>query len=267
MNMSLKIKYWTTLSILICMLSLTSCLQKTVSSKNSSNDSTTGFGNQNSGSGERDDDGDFDGGGGSDNGGSDGGNSYGDGSEEGISDSGQDLNYRTVSNIVVKTPSSGSLFWSSKDAPNLANDQHIFAADQRFNLRIIPRRHPNEGTVAFDNTSCSNDSPIDYGALSIDVCLRREGGSCINTTRFENISVNGASKVKEYTPPSSTQPLIVEVTSVEWDYWCAQGDDRYCPTGPINFGADRMDPSVKDCVRFDIQFSTDETKDLPGPRQ
>lgn len=259
MNKSLKMKDWIKVGIILCLFSLSSCLQKTVSNKNSNDESSNGFSNQNSGSDNRGDDNNHDGS-------TDSGEGHGDGTEEGIADAGQDLNYYTISNITVKTPVEDDVYWSS--LLNFSSeDRHIFNTDARFNLRVLARKGPEKGKTASDGSSCEFHA-LDYDKLSIDVCVRAKGGSCTGTTSFENVPIDQASKVKEFSVPVTSDPLVVEIKSVRWDYWCKQYKDMgysesdsqvsaFCPTSAIN---------QVDCVRFDFQFSTDDTKDIPGPR-
>jgi hypothetical protein len=260
MNRSLQIKDLITIGIFLCLFSLTSCLQKTVSSKQSNNNSSNSFNNQNPGPDDGRNGNNYDGSGSGD------GQGYGDGTEQGIADAGQDIDYYTVQDITVKTPIQGDVYWSSlQNFPS--QDRHIFNTDARFNLRVLARKGPNRGEVASDSSSCSNQD-VNYAKLSMDVCVRAQGGNCIATTSFENIPIDQASKVKEFSVPVTSQPLVVEIKSVRWDYWCKLYKDMgysesdptvsaFCPTSALN---------QVDCVRFDFQFSTDDTKDVPGPR-
>lgn len=258
--------------IILCLLSLSSCLQKTVSNKNTRNTNSSGqYTNPNSPPNDRgDDDTNYDGGGGGNSGGGEG-NSYGDGTESGVVDAGQDLNYYTIQNIVVKGrahPYKGNPndpFWSSlSNFPS--QNRHIFYTDSRFNLRVIPRSAPSQNSKFAADGSLCKQQPLNYDRLQIDVCVRSVGSSCdnFNTTTFRNIAVDGASKVKEYPVPVTSDPLVVEIKDVQWDWACdyygnptSGSGAQYCPFSAVGY---------EDCVRFDFQFSTDDTKDLPGPR-
>lgn len=269
MNKSLKMKDWFRVGIILCLFSFSSCLQKTVSNKNSnSNDSSSGYNNQNPSSDGRGDGNNYDGGG---NSGGGEGDSYGDGTEDGIADAGQDLNYYTIQNIVVKGrahPYSGDPdepFWSSLSDFSSQN-RHIFYTDSRFNLRVIPRSGPSQNSRSSADGSLCTQEPLNYDRLQIDICVRSIGSNCdnFNTTTFRNVSVDGASKVKEFSVPVTNDPLVVEVKDVQWDWTCdnygnptSGSGAQYCPFSAVGY---------IDCVRFDFQFSTDDTKDLPGPR-
>lgn len=216
-----------------------------------------------------------------------GGDSHGDGSEPGISDGGQTTNYYTISNIIVHgtqnpnrhqcgnsytSPQTGTTtvatppncyhpdyLWSSAvDFPSSEN--YVFETDSRFNLRVIPRPRPSHNSSSVKNINCHyGNGGESYSKLQIDVCVRSATGSCnnFNTVTFPNVAVNGASKVKEFHVPVTNQPLVVEVRDVQSDHSCVLYGQGYCPISSV---------WDTECVRFDIQFATDDTKDIPGPR-
>jgi hypothetical protein len=203
------------------------------------------------------------------------------GSEDGIADAGQTINYRTISNIIVhgnQNPNRhrcGNVFngvtatapncynpnflWSSAvDLPSA--NQHIFSTDRRFNLRVIPRSGPNQNRKDVKDIECRHANDL-YTELELEVCVRGASETCnnFNTVTFNGVKVNVASLIKEFPVPVTMDPLVVEVRDISWDYTCkAYGNDpTYCPYASV------WDTQ---CVRFDIQFSTDETKDIPGQR-
>ncbi len=208
------------------------------------------------------------GGGGNNNNGQTGaGEGYGNGSEAGISDGGQTTQYYTVSNIVVhgtgnpnrNAPPNGILWSSRVNFPS--SDEHIFSTNSRFNLRVLPRPGPAQNSNDVRGVSCRYANSI-YKKLQIDVCVRSRTGSCnnFNTVTFTEVPLNQTSKVKEFTVPVTSDPLVVEIRDVQWDYTCVYYGENvagYCPFAPV------WDTQ---CVKFDFQFSTDETKDIPGPR-
>lgn len=244
--------------LIALLLGLSACAEKTTVTRkdqtNTGNNPSTG-GNNNGGGNN------YDGGG--------GGDGHGDGSEPGIDDGGQTLEYYTISNIVVHGKGNpnrhaasypNGILWSSQvDFPS--TDRHIFFTDTRFNLRVLARRGPSQNTEDVKGINCHYNNDV-YQKLEIDVCVRSINGSCnnFNTVTFSDVPINQASKVKEFPVPATSDPLVVEIRDVQWDYTCTYYGENvpgYCPYAPV------WDTQ---CVKFDFQFSTDETKDVPGPR-
>jgi len=201
--------------------------------------------------------------------------------EPGISDGNQTDDYITLANIKVhgrahfiddtgynsswNTPNpdymtspSASVFWSSSSGIS-SSDQGVFKTNSRFNVRIVPRR-AEYGSSVMDwsgktDNRCFRHSA--YEALQLTICVRRQDGGCLYQHTFD-ANVDSASKVKEFNFPDTAEPLVVEVLNVQSDYNCnSSSNSGYCPYGGHDHPA---------CVKFDIQFSTDQTKDLPGPR-
>ncbi len=79
-----------------------------------------------------------------------------------------------------------------------------------------------------------------------------------------------ASGVWHFTVPATSNPLILEVINVESDSRCSGfygSKPTDCATNPYR---DIPMPipdnnNLRECVAFDIQYSTDSTYDLPGP--
>ncbi|EQC46650.1 hypothetical protein [Bacteriovorax sp. Seq25_V] len=247
-----------TLTILISLMILSGCMQKksvnrSSSSGNLSNDSVGTVTN-----------------GGGNTGGSSG--STNDGTEEGEADAGQTTDYYSLDNIVLHgttgdnryNPQSGPL-WSS--LTNISSDdQQIFQTDSRFNVRVRARSAPSKNETKDAHGNWCDTYPSAYTKLSVDVCVRKQTGSCIYTQRFSEIGINTVSKVKEFTVQSSGQPLVIDVLGVQWDYSCTYHKEgggsetdyygqTYCPMDAVWFSR---------CVKFDIQFATDYTKNFPA---
>lgn len=254
----------------IFLLFFSSCMTKKTNTKTSSttstsnnNDTYNNSGNSNSGSGS--------GSGSSTGGQTSSGTGYGDGEEDGTADAGQTTDFITLSGISLHGtaglnryyPNGGPL-WSS--ATNIgSSDQGIFYTDSRFNLRVRAQASPGQSTNDSNGVKCAYVAKP-YKKLNIDVCVRKQTGSCIYTKTFQNVPVGEVSKVYEFPVQSSSTPLIVEILGVQWDYSCQNYLDQgyketdpavsgYCPMGLV------WDTS---CIKFDIQFSTDYTKDFPA---
>ena len=195
--------------------------------------------------------------------GSDGG--YGDGNEEGVPDAGQTQNYFTISNIIVHSKEHDSnetreFIWSS-EVNEPTSSQNRFVTDARFNLRVRTQSAPPKGTDSHGE-ECSYqeyESWYRYTKLDIDVCLRKSTQtSCTQRHTFEGVPIGQVSKVHQFSVPTTSQPLVVEVVDVRWDTGCLYDrgqSERYCPSYRV---------WKNDCVKFDIQFSTDYTKDFPS---
>ena len=200
--------------------------------------------------------------GGSDSG-SDGG--YGDGNEDGDADAGQTQNFYTINNIIVHSKDHNSntsrdFLWSS-DINEPESSQTRFLTDARFNVRVRTRPAPPRGADSH-GVQCEfqeYESWFRYTKLDIDVCLRKATQtSCTQRHTFEGVPIDQVSKVKEFSVPTSSQPLVIEILDVRWDTGCLYDrgqSERYCPTYRV---------WQNDCVKFDIQFSTDWTKDFPS---
>lgn len=245
----------------IFLLFLASCMTKKTNSKSNSsssnNDVYNNSGNTNTG--------------GSNTGGTTTpGTGYGDGEEDGVPDADQTTDYITLSGISLHGtaglnryyPNGGPL-WSSSTNISQSN-QGIFYTDSRFNVRVRAQASPGQSTYDANGVKCAYVAKP-YKKLNIDVCVRKPTGSCIYTKTFESVPIGEVSKVKEFSVQASGSPLVVEILGVQWDYSCQNYLDQgykindpalngYCPMGLV------WDTS---CVKFDIQFSTDYTKDFP----
>lgn len=196
------------------------------------------------------------------------GDGYGDGNEEGVSDGGQTINFYTIEGIAIHGTEGRTLsgpIWSTTMLGS--GDQAIMYSNSRFNIRVRPRSAPTRGSSDSEGVTC-NYVANPYKKLRVKLCLRKAGATCdyTKTVTFGDIAVDEVSKVKEFTNlPVTSEPLIIDILSVQWDYACQnyldQGYssddpqlDGYCPMGNI---------WKTSCAAFDIQFSTDITKDFP----
>ena len=191
------------------------------------------------------------------------GESYGNGSEPGVADAGQTVNYYKLNNppIVVHGAGSNTVVWSSETDLPSGVDPYILRTDSRLNLRVIPR--VQNATVDGRGNSC-HMLPLAYTKLNVGIRVRKQGTTSGDYHQFQQVRVNGASKVHEFSVPASSNPLVIDVLNVEWDYECIY----YALDGYHNYPYSCPMSSVwrNDCVSFDIQFSTDDTKDIPGTR-
>ncbi|MFG1484384.1 hypothetical protein ABMA79_01540 [Halobacteriovorax sp. HFRX-2_2] len=259
----------------LVLMTLTSCTQPTNSRANYNSSNGNGWdnnGNTGTGNGGWDwGDGSGDSGDDSDNEQTDPGDGYGDGNEEGDADGGQTQNFYTVGSIILhgnsRASSGSNVRWSST---SLGTGQAMLYTDSRFNIRVRPRTAPSQGTYDDNGVKC-HYNPQQYKKLQIKLCIRAEGQACnlTRTVTFGDIANGEVSKVKEFsgsTLPSTYGPMIVDILDVQWDWSCqyylnqgySQSDavtNGYCPMAAV---------WPNDCVAFDIQFSTDSTKDFPA---
>ena len=191
------------------------------------------------------------------------GGSYGNGNEPGIADAGQTIEYYKLNNppIVVHGAGSNTVVWSSQTDLSSGIDPYILKTDSRLNLRVIPRIQ--NANVDGRGYSCYMQ-PLAYTKLNVGVRVRKQGSTSGDYHQFQQIRINGASKVHEFSVPTSSYPLVIDVLNVEWDYECIY----YALDGYANYPYSCPMSTVwpNDCVSFDIQFSTDDTKDIPGTR-
>ncbi|OUR96434.1 hypothetical protein A9Q84_08765 [Halobacteriovorax marinus] len=162
-----------------------------------------------------------------------------------------------------RNPPPNGIFWASNRNIG-SNDQYIFQTDSKLNIRIKALSGPSIYSTDSNNVQC-NYSPLPYTKLKLSVCVRSSQGSCVFQHTFDDIAVGSYSYVKEFSVPANTSdPLVIEVKDVQWDYTCNYyanngfpNQPGYCPFSAVGYA---------DCVKFQIEFSTDETQDLPGPR-
>lgn len=193
------------------------------------------------------------------------GDSFGTGNEAGIADAGQTTDYFKINNppIVVHGANAGTVVWSSESDLPASFDQYALMSDSRLNIRVIPRVQ----TYGVDSrgNACNYDA-LEYTKLNIGVRVRKQGASSGDYYQFQNVRVNGASKVHQFSVPTTSNPLVIDVLNVEWDYSCiyyALDDEQYCN---YPYYCPFANVWHADCVSFELQFSTDFTKDIPGQR-
>lgn len=165
----------------------------------------------------------------------------------------------------------GTPYWSSTNwlSSNSGISPNQFATDATFNVRVIPR-FPSSGVAPINPSvsgkSCSAFSPTTstYKKLYVQVRLRTQTSTTGEVATL-TANLDTPSNVWHFTVPASAQPLVLEVINVMADIRCNwSGGKSYCPYAdiPINYPSDST--KATECVAFDLQYSTDETYDLPG---
>ena len=206
------------------------------------------------------------GGGGTGGGGTGGGGTGGGGiSCDGVARSGvTKCYYKNIPTVIASGGTYGQSWWSSTNyVVATGADPKIFSTDATFNVRIIPRT-PTTGSTSTFGKSCS--TYMNYATkLKVQLMLHRNGVS-VGEVATLTAPIDTASTVWHFTVPASSDPLVLEVVNVLSDSRCSgyYGSKlSTCSTNPYyDIPINTKGPT--ECVAFDIQFSTDETYDLPG---
>lgn len=183
--------------------------------------------------------------------------------------------YKNIPTIQVMgaTPSAtanGTPYWSSANWTSSGSgiSPNQFATDATFNVRVIPR-FPSSGVApsnpAVSGKSCSAFSPTSstYKKLYVQVRLRAANATTGEVATL-TANMDTASNVWHFSPPTSSQPLVLEIINVMADIRCNwSGGKSYCPYADIPLNS-ATTTAPTECVAFDLQYSTDETYDLPG---
>lgn len=191
--------------------------------------------------------------------------------EAGVVTAGQVQEYYTINNppVVAHGAGNGTVVWSSETDLPQSYSQNMFLTNAKFNVRVVPRRQ----FYGTDSRGRSCDyAPLGYTKLEVGVVLRRrEDPSGVGQYRRLEADVNCPSQTHEFQVPSNTAfPLVVEIKDVMWDYsYIDYTNQGYSQQDLENISVfvcpwDRV--WVNDCYSLEVQFSTNTTKDLPGPR-
>lgn len=190
---------------------------------------------------------------------------YGSGYEAGIATNGQTIEYYRLNNPVPTAHGNNQgvvVFSTETDLPNY--NQNIFFSDSRFNVRVIPKY--KYGGVDSRGVTCGFNPPQPFTKMNIGMVVRsRQSSPGVGDYReFRDVSPNCPSKVHQFQVPSTPDPLVIEVMNVQWDWSCLDYERQGFPNQP-GF-CPYANVWSTECYSFEIQFSTDTTKDLPGPR-
>jgi hypothetical protein len=245
-------------AILITLGVFTSCSVKTSSTTSSTGSGTSPISTDSGGSGSG-----GSGSGGSGSGGSgSGGNTF---SCDGVARAGvTKCYYKNIPTVVASGGTYGQTWWSSANyVAATGSDPKVFSSDATFNVRVIPRVATTGSTSTFNKT-CS--TYMTYATkLKVQLMLHRNGVS-VGEIATLTADMDSPSKVWHFTVPASSDPLVLEVVNVLSDSRCS---GKYgtklstCTTNPYyDIPINTRGPT--ECVAFDLQFSTDETYDLPG---
>jgi hypothetical protein len=190
---------------------------------------------------------------------------WGNGNEPGVADSGQSLEYYKLNNppVVAHGAGYGTVIFSTETDLPTAYNQNIFFSDGRFNLRVIPR-YQQQGVDSKGRNCAYNPMPFEKMNIGIVVRSRQSSPGVGDYYQFKDVPVNCASKIHQFQVPSTSDPLVIEVMNVEWDYSCIDYANRGYPNHPGVCPYD--DVWRTECFAVEVQFSTDTTKDIPGTK-
>jgi len=182
----------------------------------------------------------------------------------GVADAGQTIEYYKINQppIVAHGTGEGIVVWSSVTNMPAGVSQNILYTDARINVRVVPRRQ------SFGNDSMGVPCqyyPQPYQKLQVGVRVRKQEASVGDYYLFDNVPTDCPSATRHFQVPEGTSlPLAIEVMNIKWDYSCTDYANRGYPNVPGVCPWDRVWPT--ECVGVELQFSTDSTKDLPGPQ-
>jgi hypothetical protein len=168
--------------------------------------------------------------------------------------------YKNIPTVQVSGGVPGQTYWSSVNLPTSIS-QNQFVTDGTFNVRIIART-ALASVLSSSGKICSPFMVGNSKKLKVQLMLRKQGVG-LGEVQTLTSSNDTPSAVAHFTPPGgTTQPYILEVTSVLSDTrctWAGGSNNLYCPYADIPINT--LGPT--ECEAFDIQFSTDNTYDLP----
>jgi hypothetical protein len=172
--------------------------------------------------------------------------------------------YKNIPTILASGGTSGQQWWSSTNfITTSGNSPGQFSTDATFNVRIIPRTSTATGKSTF-NKDCS---PYRMYATKLKVQLMlHKNGVSVGEIATLTSTIGTPSNVWHFTVPATSDPLVLEVINVTSDSRCTGfygSKPSSCETNPyLDIPINTTGPT--ECVAFDIQYSTDETYDLPG---
>jgi hypothetical protein len=154
------------------------------------------------------------------------------------------------------------IVWASNTAPSMSSLQNQLLTDSRFNIRVWAKSQQGNSTDAY-GVPCNWLAWAQHTQLQMTVTVRAQG-AVSGDTKIISMRVDDTSPDKHVfsTPFGTTQPLIVEVKNVKWDYSCIYDREyndgnaaaTYCPWDLV---------WNSQCVMFDVQVATDYTLDFP----
>ena len=179
-------------------------------------------------------------------------------------------NIPTIQAMGVPPANAGKTIWSSSSlGSNISQNQ--FATDEVFNVRIIPRMAIKSNPAVNPSVagkSCNNLMTKIATKLTVQLKLQTKEEDLAGISSGEvatlSASIDQPSTVWHFTKRVTASNLVLKVVTVLSDSRCQQGGTGYCPYSDIPLSYPTTATIPTECVAFDVQYSTDETYDLPG---
>jgi hypothetical protein len=184
-------------------------------------------------------------------------------------------NIPTIQVMGVSSANIGKTIWSSSNPQHLDTSipQNQFTTDEVFNIRIVPRMaiktnqavNPSVPGKSCDHTK-TNDIIASKLLVQLKLQTKEEDLAGLTSGEVATLSagIDEASKVWHFSKRVTRSNLVLKVITVLSDSRCKQPNGAgYCPFADIPLSYPTQTYPTE-CVAFDIQFSTDETYDLPG---
>jgi len=175
--------------------------------------------------------------------------------------------YKNIPRIVVSGPGTfGGIYWSSTNLPSSIS-QNQFRTDASFRVRIKPVR-PMANETSLQGRKCAGNLSNIWDKLKVLISLRRKNDPFSNYVDF-TANVDTYSSTKDmFVPGGTSDPYILEVVGVQSNSRCKPeygSPMSGCPNAfydiPLNTN---VTSNPTECVAFEIQYSTDDTYDLPN---
>lgn len=185
-------------------------------------------------------------------------------------------NIPTIQAMGVPPANIGKTIWSSSKHLDSSIPQNQFATDEVFNVRIVPRMAIKTNPAinpSVPGKTCNHTMTNIATKLFVQLKLQTKEEDLAGRTSGEvatlSAGIDEPSKVWHFSKRVTRSNLVLKVITVFSDTRCNGYNGKgYCPFADIpltkhpNPIIDATYPT--ECVAFDIQFSTDETYDLPG---
>jgi hypothetical protein len=180
-------------------------------------------------------------------------------------------NIPTIQAMGVTRENSGKTIWSSRSL-DTSIPQNQFTTDEVFNVRIVPRMAIKTNQAvnpSVPGKSCNHTMTNIATKLFVQLKLQTKEEDLAGSTSGEvatlSAEIGQPSSVWHFSKRVTRSNLVLKVITVLSDSRCNESKGtRYCDYAdiPLAYPTDYSKPT--ECVAFDIQFSTDETYDLPG---
>jgi len=182
----------------------------------------------------------------------------------GIADAGQTIEYYKINNppVVVHGQGEGIVVWNSVNNMPAGVSQNILYTDARINVRVIPKWITGGKDTLGNNCGFQ---PMPFTKMQVGVRVRKQEASVGDYYLFDSVPTDCPSATRQFQVPEGTSlPLVIEVMNIKWDYSCTSFTEQGYPNVPGYCPWDKVWST--ECVGVELQFSTDSTKDVPGPR-